>query len=205
MAAAGMRREWPSDFSDSFPTHNPLPACPPADQFFVYAGNIAGMVMGLWYVLSSYGLATAEVRKKIELVTIGLVASLVATITFGGIVYGGNEVATMGIFANVIVFVVFSSPLSTLAMVVREKNSASINRPFGIVQVLNCITWTFYSLFISDWYLFVPNLVGLVLGLIQCALMLIFPAKKSIKIDELSEPVPRSAESLLQESSGSLP
>jgi solute carrier family 50 protein (sugar transporter) len=163
------------------------------------------MVMGLWYVLSSYGLATHDVRKKIELVTIGLVASLVATITFGGIVYGGNEVATMGIFANVIVFVVFSSPLSTLAMVVREKNSASINRPFGIVQVLNCLTWTFYSLFIADWYLFVPNLVGLVLGLVQCALMLIFPAKKCIKIDELSEPVPRSVESLLQESSESLP
>lgn len=147
------------------------------------------MIFGMFYILSSYGLSVPAVRSKIEMVTLGFMLALVVTCFFSGILYKGNETMPIGIFANGIVFIVFSSPLSTLTKVVREGNSASINRPFGIIQVLNCITWTAYSMYIHDFYLLVPNIVGLVLGLVQCLLMLIFPIKKSsLKVDEDPNP-----------------
>ena len=62
--------------------------------------------------------------------------------------------------------------------VARDRDSASINRPFGVMTVVNCIVWSAYSLYIGDIYIGIPNILGLILGLIQCSLMIIFPSKK---------------------------
>ena len=102
---------------------------------FVFAGNIPGIICGMFYVLSTYGIAVAEVRSKIEMVTISLVAALTITCFGASVLAGGNETEVIGMFANAIVFVVFSAPLSTAYKVVTTGSSASINRPFGIIQV----------------------------------------------------------------------
>mmetsp|Transcript_12207 Transcript_12207/g.30639 ORF Transcript_12207/g.30639 Transcript_12207/m.30639 type:complete len:251 (+) Transcript_12207:200-952(+) len=146
---------------------------------FIFAGNIPGVVLGLFYTLSTYGLSAGPGRLKIEKVALGLSTLLILTCFATTTVWKARQASVLGLFANVVVFVVFSSPLTTLAEVLRTRNSASINRPFGIIQVLNCVTWVAYSLYISDTYLLVPNLFGLVLGLVQCALMVWFPARKT--------------------------
>jgi len=41
--------------------------------------------------------------------------------------------------------------------------------------VLNCLTWTAYAWWDNDVYLLIPNIFGLVLGIAQCALMVLYP------------------------------
>ncbi len=140
-----------------------------------------GISCSLFYMLSTYGYADNGTRRRIERVVIPLIF-IETLVAFAFIMLGPKVGLTiLGYLANSIVFVVFASPLSTAAKVIKTKNSASINRPFGIIQVLNCITWTCYAAYIGDIYLLVPNAVGLLLGIIQCILMLMYPAVQADK------------------------
>jgi solute carrier family 50 protein (sugar transporter) len=86
-------------------------------------------------------------------------------------------IAIIGILGNIVVFGLFASPLSTFPKIVKRKDSSSINRPFAICQVLNCIVWVSYGLATNDIYLATPNFVGLLLGLAQVSLILLYPPK----------------------------
>ena len=59
----------------------------------------------------------------------------------------------------------------------RERDSASIYAPLTLAQVANCATWTGYGFAIGDLWVWGPNLTGLILGLLQLALKLVYPAK----------------------------
>ena len=82
----------------------------------------------------------------------------------------------LGVLANVVVFLLFASPLATFSKVIRSKDSSSINRPFAVCQVFNCLVWFGYGLAIDDKYVALPNLVGLILGLVQILLIVVYRA-----------------------------
>jgi solute carrier family 50 protein (sugar transporter) len=146
---------------------------------FVFAGNILGITCSVFYMLSTYGLADDSTRRRIEKICLPL--TFVSTILAFLYTLLGHDIGTiiLGYWANVIVLLMFGSPLTAAAKVITSKCSASINRPFGIVQVLNCIIWTAYAAYVADWYLMVPNAIGLFFGLIQVVLMCVYPAKLS--------------------------
>uniref|UniRef100_A0A7S0VVN7 Sugar transporter SWEET1 n=1 Tax=Hemiselmis tepida TaxID=464990 RepID=A0A7S0VVN7_9CRYP len=149
---------------------------------YIFSGNIPGVICGLFYTLSTYGLSAGPTRLKIEKLTLALATALILTCFATVTVWKAQQAAVLGLFSNALVFAVFSSPLTTLAEVLRTRNSVSINRPFGIIQVLNCFTWVAYSVYIHDMYLIIPNVFGLALGVVQCALMVVFPAKPLLKL-----------------------
>ena len=71
----------------------------------------------------------------------------------------------------------FASPLSTIAEVLKTRDASSILAPLTLSQVANCALWTAYGIFAArDIFVWVPNGTGLVLGLIQLALKLLFPS-----------------------------
>ena len=101
------------------------------------------------------------------------------------------RINVLGICCNIIVIILFASPLSTIAKVVSTRSSASLNRPFMAVQVLNCALWFTYGLMIGDIYVWIPNAIGLLLGLIQLALICIFPKGKPVMMqgDDVEDPL----------------
>ena len=50
-------------------------------------------------------------------------------------------------YATIICIILFGSPLSTIASVVKERDASSILAPFTAAQVANCLLWTVYGLF----------------------------------------------------------
>lgn len=145
-------------------------------NYWVFLGNITGTIIGLFYVVSIFSHATPPVRRRLEIITLPLFSLVVISGFATSLLPAQYGSETSGYVANGLVFVVFSSPLTTLGKVITTRNSASINRPFGIIMVLNCATWTVYAAFIHDMYLLVPNVFGLALGIVQVLLMVIFPA-----------------------------
>jgi solute carrier family 50 protein (sugar transporter) len=102
---------------------------------------------------------------------------------WGKLIFGGASAAArskaLGLYATIICIALFASPLATIASVVREKNSESILASLTAAQVANCVLWTTYGVLAArDPFVWGPNGVGLVLGLIQLALKVCFPAKK---------------------------
>lgn len=105
------------------------------------------------------------------------------TLLWARLIFGGVSAAVrsqvLGLYATVICIMLFASPLTTIATVVRTRNAASILAPLTVSQVLNCVMWTIYGVFAArDPFVWGPNGTGLILGLVQLALKLCFPSKE---------------------------
>lgn len=84
----------------------------------------------------------------------------------------------LGYWASAFFIVLCASPLSTIKKVVQTKNAASIFALTTAAQCANCGLWSAYGYFgVKDVFVWAPNVTGLVLGLCQLALKLIFPNK----------------------------
>jgi len=85
----------------------------------------------------------------------------------------------IGIIVNINLLFFFAAPLSTMITVIKTRNSVSIHRWTMLTNTLNGAFWGTYGLAIVNPILYVPNLIGVLLGVIQIILILTFP-----KIDE---------------------
>lgn len=93
-----------------------------------------------------------------------------------------NAVGFMAVI-NLIFF--WGSPLSTIVTVCTERDSSSIHVPTMVTNTACSFFWCLYGLAISDYFIFFPNLVGVVLGFIQAILRLMF-SRSEADLDELS-------------------
>jgi hypothetical protein len=73
----------------------------------------------------------------------------------------------------------FGSPLVKLVTVIRLQDSSSIPRPVAVLSTLAAGSWTFYGWLLHDPYIMLPNAMGLLLALVQLALLVVFPGKTS--------------------------
>ena len=89
----------------------------------------------------------------------------------------------LGFYGSLICVILFASPLSTMREVIAAKSSATIYAPLTLAQVANCATWTGYGFAIGDLWVWGPNLTGLLLGLMQLALKLVFPVRGGAAVE----------------------
>ena len=138
----------------------------------MFFGNIFSALVGLFLCFSVAGL-TPEPQKRLQLECLLLtVVGVLALLGFVAAVWAGTQL--LGMMALLMVFFLFASPLSTLAMVIRTKNSASISRPFCVVQMCNCGVWLLYALLTFDWFLGIPNAFGIATALMQAGVIITF-------------------------------
>lgn len=91
-----------------------------------------------------------------------------------------QKVLTIGIIVNLNLIVFFGAPLSSIATVLRLRDSSSIHRGTMVMSVLNCTFWLIYGLAVWDVFIYVPNGVGLILSLAQALLYLGCPRKDGL-------------------------
>jgi len=86
----------------------------------------------------------------------------------------------LGLYASAFFIILAASPLSTIKEVITSRNSASIYAPMTAAQCVNSGLWTVYGLFgAKDIFVWGPNATGVVLGLLQLLLKLLFPSKSA--------------------------
>jgi solute carrier family 50 protein (sugar transporter) len=149
---------------------------------YVALSNIAGCVASVGYVVGV--LPLIKNRKDLRLVqsvvtggaaaTLGLWTWLVLSST-----PLGKSSSVLGLFASSLFIILSGSPLSTIRTVMKDKNSASILGQLTIAQVVNTLLWSVYGLAVRNRFVWGPNVVGFGLGIIQLALKISFPTKKT--------------------------
>lgn len=94
-----------------------------------------------------------------------------------------NNISSMlslwGLAGNFISLVYYGAPLSTMADVIKKRDSSSILLPLTLMNTLNACLWTTYGLAIGDAYVFVPNGIGALLSVAQLSLCFLYPAKSN--------------------------
>lgn len=83
----------------------------------------------------------------------------------------------VGIVVNINLTFFYGAPLSTIATVVRTRDSATIHVRTMIMTLANTAFWLVYGLARRDPYISIPNGAGFALGFIQALLSVLFPAK----------------------------
>ena len=144
--------------------------------------NIPGMVVAFYQLVTMLPLMKpgSELTLFQSVIVSGVTAQ---ALLFAGLLFGGvspeARSQALGQYATAICIILFASPLSTIATVVKTRDSASILGPLTIAQVTNCLMWTVYGLLSAkDIFVWGPNGTGLILGLVQLALKLLFPSKE---------------------------
>jgi uncharacterized protein with PQ loop repeat len=94
---------------------------------------------------------------------------------FVGLVLNGGGVSDslVGTLAVIFSIAYYAAPLSTMARVIRKKDASSLYLPLVLVNLLNAVLWFVYGLAgINDIYVWLPNVIGIVLALLQVGLVI---------------------------------
>ena len=155
---------------------------------YITASNLPGAVAAVAYLVFTLPLMPREAaaeRRTVQLIAVAGTAALLVLWSY--LVLGGlaaeERSKALGFYGSLICVILFASPLSTMREVIAAKSSATIYAPLTLAQVANCATWTGYGFAIGDLWVWGPNLTGLLLGLMQLALKLVFPVRGGAAVE----------------------
>ena len=119
-------------------------------------------------------------------------SAIVCVLGYGHHIDHDAKQMLVGITVNVIQVFFYAAPLSTMWNVIRTRNSSSIHFATMLWNTINSTMWLCYGLALFDYFIFVPNILGTLLGLTQLALRMMFPSKPEEDSEE-----PKTSRSLV--------
>lgn len=149
------------------------------DDALVYWPNALGFLLGMFYTFSCYGLADTKTRDRQLAIVLffSVVLMVVGAVGTLGDLSQDDLKLLWGYTSNAILLLFYSSPLSTILLVLRTRNSSSLQLPLSVMNIINGSLWLVYGIAISDLFIAVPNGVGAVLGVVYCILICMFPRR----------------------------
>jgi solute carrier family 50 protein (sugar transporter) len=144
---------------------------------YVTAPNTIGILMGAFYTRTAYIYSTPVQRNFLDGITLSLsfisyigamIAYLAVPQEVGLKILGWLAIMILGLF--------YSSPLSVFAKVIQTRNAAPFHTPLAITCLLNGALWSAYGLVRNDPFIYVPNMLGAVVAIVQLVFKGIFPS-----------------------------
>lgn len=95
-----------------------------------------------------------------------------------------TQSSVAGSFAVAGYIIFLSSPLVTIRTILNTKNTSVLSIPLTVVNFVNCCLWTLWSLvYDHDYFVYVPNGIGIVINIIFLVLIVLY--RNSTNIAEL--------------------
>ena len=164
-------------------------------DMFIALSNLPGAAAAVGFVSITLPLIPRRDVRARQLVQVVLVVGTVAMLLLWSALVFGHVPASrrsfiLGAYGSLTCVLLFASPLSTTGKVIATRNAASIYAPLTAMQVANCFMWTVYGSAISDVWVWGPNSIGLILGLVQLLLVCTYssiPGKATEEHEQLKE------------------
>ncbi|XP_038881469.1 bidirectional sugar transporter SWEET17 isoform X2 [Benincasa hispida] len=144
--------------------------------YLVATINTFGVVVQSFFlgVFLIYAPSAMKVRTGI-LVGILDIGMLTATIAVSELALeGGKRIGALGFVCAGLNIMMYASPLSVMKTVIKSRSVEYMPFMLSLFFFLNGGIWTFYAFLVHDWFLAVPNGMGLGLGLTQLLLYAIY-------------------------------
>lgn len=106
--------------------------------------------------------------------------AITSLVAFGQALEKNTQELIVGISVNINLVSFLGAPLSTIWTVLRTRSSSSIHVPTMLTNTANSVFWSAYGIAIQDWFIAVPNSLGVILGVVQILLRLVFPVKLAV-------------------------
>lgn len=154
---------------------------------YVLASNEPGLVLSTFMVITCYGFADEKMRDTMMggLLFFSLLMSVAGAVVSFAHLTPPQMVNTWGTVTICILLIFYAAPLSSIAEVLRNRSSAPLNEPLASMAIINGSLWAVYGWAVNDAFIWAPNFVGALLGVLQVALCKTFPSKMpQLKSDE---------------------
>lgn len=171
-------------------------------DIYIFLCNALGTLLGLFYTVTAISLASGgnadivaagssaerQNKRTVNVIAGTALGSSALIMAAGGVQAFMKDAMSdkqhelmWGSVANLILIAFFTSPLSSLAHVLRSRCSATIfaNWPLSVVSTANSALWTAYGLAIGRPFVWAPNAFGCVLGVVQLLLCALLPTRAS--------------------------
>ncbi|KAG7383775.1 hypothetical protein PHYPSEUDO_003317 [Phytophthora pseudosyringae] len=130
----------------------------------------------------------AEDRKYV-LQIVGGAVSVLATITLYAVIAATGATGqdytgishVLGYVSIVAAIILYGAPFEKALIVLRNKNAAPIQLPMVICGATNNALWVIYTPLDSNWFMFVPNAICVVLGIALLALYVMYRPSKAVQ------------------------
>lgn len=148
---------------------------------YLLASNLPGFVFSLWlnmgaaklqFVNNQNNKADFTHQEKCMMSLILIWAIIFICI---GFVWPDSPSYIVGILVNINLIFFFGAPLQLIGTVIRQNSSACIHIPSMLMNIINTSFWLVYGAAQANFVIVVPNFIGLLLGLAQGALCVLYP------------------------------
>jgi len=153
----------------------------------IWSCNVIGVFLGAYYCVnfvknlpkhknaSVFDVSTPTLPGSVRQHFQGVMAVIFGILLLAFAKPFANTTNLIGNIGVIICMVMFASPLSVIKVVLETKSAKSIPLPFTLISCLNCFMWSMFGWFeMKDINVYLPNLMGLMSGLVQVALKIIF-------------------------------
>lgn len=156
------------------------------DQWLAWA-NLPGVASSLYYVLHSIVLLPPAADRAHLINTVLAVILFWFAVFYVTITLVGADMdllqSVVGICCQPFVCMLYIAPLTTVKRVLASRSSESLYLPLCVINLVNSSMWLVYGwLNLNDPLVYGPNLLGVPLSFLQCALCAAFP-RKSVTVD----------------------
>jgi solute carrier family 50 protein (sugar transporter) len=147
---------------------------------YCFAAHLPGIVLGLHYMLLYHSHVSALNKWRMRILSLTLSASqvtffwVVGVCLSYGLIQDDITLQVLGYFAVGMNLLFFFSPLALLYLIMRGVVSkTSVYFPLTIVMFFSSVLWCIFGLFVKDYFIAIPNIIGIALSLIQLVVILI--------------------------------
>ncbi|CAI9767379.1 unnamed protein product [Fraxinus pennsylvanica] len=147
-----------------------------ADEFLLITINSVGCITEAIYV----AIYIVYAHKKARILTLKLLL-LLNVGGFGLIIIlshfltnGSKRVQVLGWISVSVTTSVYIAPLSIMKQVIRTKSVEFMPISLSFFLILSAVMWFSYGLLLKDMYIAIPNILGLIFGVLQITLYMIY-------------------------------
>lgn len=163
-----------------------------SEQSIIIA-NTVGLVLGIYYCIifkRNCKSNTSNLPGKILHHMQGTTFIIALTLLLSVMLNRETAAAIVGKEGVLFCIILFASPLAVLRDVILTKSSKNIPLPFTLASVLNCSLWSITGVVVmKDFNIYFPNLMGLLCGVVQLIMILLYGRKTPSRSSDVELPL----------------
>lgn len=147
---------------------------------YCFAAHLPGIVLGLHYMLLYHSHVSFLNKWRMRFLSLVLSTSqgtffwVVGTCLVYEVIPEDGALKALGFFAVGMNLIFFCSPLALLYLIIKGAISkASVYRPLAVIMFVSSVLWCTFGLFVKDYFIAIPNIIGIVLSMIQLIVILV--------------------------------
>ncbi|KAL5701317.1 hypothetical protein ACHQM5_026664 [Ranunculus cassubicifolius] len=157
--------------------------------FLVATVNGAGAFLQALYVTLYIIYAPRDIRIKylkiVGLLNIGCLGVVAAIVFFA--FHGGIRITILGFICAGLTLGMYGSPLGAMRSVIKTRSVEFMPFFLSFFLFLNAGVWSTYAVLVKDFFIGVPNAIGLLLGSAQLLLWVIYNNKTSVSTKSMEK------------------